>query len=148
MPRPALVSDSLFGSPKRVHSSHVQPNFAVSKDFKTTMKRARSASSVAKSSSDPASSHSGEAQTSPKNSSNAASAAILSGQGSNGNNFLVAFAGIRALGAHIQDASRGKRLKERVMSWEDRAGLGLPRAKLALGFLDVLGVSLILLIAL
>lgn len=60
-----------------------------------------------------------------------------------GTNYLVALAGMKALESHVQDLSKGKKWKDRVMSWEERAGLGLPSVKLALGFLDVLGVSLV-----
>lgn len=70
----------------------------------------------------------------------ATSAAASAGHGE-GTNYLVALAGMRALESHVQDSSRGKRWKDRVTSWEERAGLGLPSVKLALGFLDVLGVS-------
>lgn len=54
--------------------------------------------------------------------------------------YLVALAGVRALESHVQDSSRGRKWKDRVSSWEERAGLGVPATKLALGFLDVLGV--------
>lgn len=57
-----------------------------------------------------------------------------------GSNYLVALAGMRALESHVQDPSRGKKWRDRVASWEERAGLGLPSVKLALGFLDVLRV--------
>lgn len=56
-------------------------------------------------------------------------------------NYLVALAGMRALTAHIQDASKGKNWIERVKGWEEKAGLTEPSVKLALGFLDILGVS-------
>lgn len=69
-------------------------------------------------------------------------AAASAGHGE-GTNYLVALAGMRALESHVQDSSRGRRWKDRVTSWEERAGLGLPSVKLALGFLDVLGVRLI-----
>lgn len=69
----------------------------------------------------------------------AASGAAPAGHGE-GTNYLVALAGMRALESHVQDSSRGRRWKDRVTSWEERAGLGLPSVKLALGFLDLLGV--------
>lgn len=50
---------------------------------------------------------------------------------------------MKALESHVQDLSKGKKWKDRVTSWEERAGLGLPSVKLALGFLDVLGVRLV-----
>lgn len=68
----------------------------------------------------------------------AAAAAARIGEGSN---YLVALAGMKALESHVQDPSKGKKWRDRVTSWEERAGLGLPSVKLALGFLDVLGVS-------
>lgn len=59
-----------------------------------------------------------------------------------GSNYLVALAGMKALESHVQDPSRGRKWKDRVASWEERAGLQNSSVKLALGFLDVLGVSL------
>lgn len=57
-------------------------------------------------------------------------------------NYLVALAGMRALTSHVQDLSKGRRWTERVKGWEEKAGLTEPSVKLALGFLDILGVSL------
>ncbi|CAM9315627.1 unnamed protein product, partial [Hapterophycus canaliculatus] len=56
-------------------------------------------------------------------------------------NYLVALAGMRALTSHVQDLSKGRRWTERVKGWEEKAGLTEPSVKLALGFLDILGVS-------
>lgn len=56
-------------------------------------------------------------------------------------NYLVALAGMRALTSHVQDVSKGRTWKERVKGWEEKAGLTEPSVKLALGFLDILGVS-------
>lgn len=55
-------------------------------------------------------------------------------------NYLVALAGMRALTSHVQDVSKGRTWKERVKGWEEKAGLTEPSVKLALGFLDILGV--------
>lgn len=66
--------------------------------------------------------------------------ASAAGARGDGTNYLVALAGMKALESHVQDPSRGRKWKDRVTSWEERAGLGLPSVKLALGFLDVLGV--------
>lgn len=60
-----------------------------------------------------------------------------------GTHYLVALAGVKALHSHIKDLSRARKWKDRVASWEERAGLGVPSVKLALGFLDVLGVRVI-----
>eukprot|EP00903_Cladosiphon_okamuranus_P008965 g8577.t1 len=56
-------------------------------------------------------------------------------------NYLVALAGMKALTSHVQDISKGRTWKERVKGWEEKAGLTEPSVKLALGFLDILGVS-------
>lgn len=56
-------------------------------------------------------------------------------------NYLVALAGMRALTSHVQDVKKGRTWKERVKGWEEKAGLTEPSVKLALGFLDILGVS-------
>jgi len=56
-------------------------------------------------------------------------------------NYLVALAGMKALTSHVQDVKKGKTWKERVKGWEEKAGLAEPSVKLALGFLDILGVS-------
>ncbi|CAM9735221.1 unnamed protein product, partial [Ectocarpus fasciculatus] len=49
--------------------------------------------------------------------------------------------GTRALTSHVQDLSKGKRWIDRLRNWEENAGLAEPSAKLALGFLDILGVN-------
>lgn len=58
-------------------------------------------------------------------------------------NYLVALAGMRALTSHVQDVSKGRTWKERVKGWEEKAGLTEPSVKLALGFLDILGVRVL-----
>lgn len=56
-------------------------------------------------------------------------------------NYLVALAGMKALTSHVQDVTKGRTWKDRVKGWEEKAGLTEPSVKLALGFLDILGVS-------
>lgn len=80
-------------------------------------------------------------QQSPSPRATSTAAATASSSQNEGANYLIALAGVKALGSHIQDSSKGRKWKDRVASWEERASLGLPSVKLALGFLDVLGVS-------
>lgn len=75
----------------------------------------------------------------------AAAAAAAAGAGAGApqeerTNYLVALAGMKALTSHVQDVKKGRTWKERVKGWEEKAGLTEPSVKLALGFLDILGV--------
>lgn len=83
----------------------------------------------------------GTAGAAPAPASTGAGAGAAGGAQEERTNYLVALAGMRALTAHIQDASKGKNWIERVKGWEEKAGLTEPSVKLALGFLDILGVS-------
>lgn len=56
-------------------------------------------------------------------------------------NYLVGMAGHRTLTSYVQDLSKGRRWSDRVRGWGEEAGLAEPSVKLALGFLDILGVS-------
>lgn len=114
------------------------------------MKRGQSVSSSGRSSSgtrdndlDPSLHLSPEVGPSPNLGVNASATAFLSGKGSDGSNYLVGKAGATALGTHILDLKRGKKWKDRIMSWQERAGLDIPSVNVAVGFLDVMGVSLI-----
>lgn len=75
---------------------------------------------------------------------NTSATPISSGKGSDGTNYLIAKAGATALGTHILDAKRGKKWKDRIVSWQERAGLDIPSVNVAVGFLDIMGVSQIL----
>ncbi|CAB1114460.1 unnamed protein product [Ectocarpus sp. CCAP 1310/34] len=69
-----------------------------------------------------------------------AAAAAAAAQGER-TNYLVGMAGHRTLTSYIQDLSKGRRWTDRVRGWGEEAGLAEPSVKLALGFLDILGVS-------
>ncbi|CAN0405426.1 unnamed protein product, partial [Ectocarpus sp. 12 AP-2014] len=70
----------------------------------------------------------------------AAAAAAAAAQGER-TNYLVGMAGHRTLTSYVQDLSKGRRWSDRVRGWGEEAGLAEPSVKLALGFLDILGVS-------
>lgn len=85
----------------------------------------------------------------PSKKSGAAAGDAAAAEGANGEaaaqeertNFLLGMAGTRALTSHVQDLSKGRRWIDRVRGWGEEAGLAEPSVKLALGFLDILGVS-------